>query len=278
MSEHLAVFSLLLGWFFYHEKRYYVLAGFILFSALLFKSNYVYALFLFALLELYLAVKNKSFSPLYKSFLGLLIPIGICLFPYWQSDDLSTLYNAMISAPLAYADTDITTQLKTLLYLLPITITFLILDILRIINTRLKSLYNYFFITLTRRSESKKITGASYVFLSSSIIIFFFPNNIAVISLLIMTISDSLAALFGRIYGSIKIKNKTLEGSLAFFISSSIIILFSSSVNIYLGLMSALITTIVEIYSPINDNLSVPLAFGLSYISLVSISTGLGLL
>jgi hypothetical protein len=120
MSEHLAVFSLLLGWYFYHEKKYYFLGGFILCSALLFKSNYVYALFLFALLELYLAVKNKSFSPLYKSFLGLLIPIGICVFPYWQSGNLSTLYNAMISAPMAYADTDITTQLKTLLYLLPI--------------------------------------------------------------------------------------------------------------------------------------------------------------
>ena len=93
-----------------------------------------------------------------------------------------------------------------------------------------------------------------------------------------MTISDSLAALFGRIYGTIKIKNKTLEGSLAFFMSSSIIILFSSSVNIYLGVMSTLITTIVEIYSPIDDNLSVPLAFGLSYVSLVSILTGMGLL
>lgn len=166
----------------------------------------------------------------------------------------------------------------TLLYLLPITITFLILDILRIRNTRIKYLYNYFFITLTRSSESKKITGASYVFLSSSIIILFFPIDIAFISLLIMTISDSLAALFGRIYGTIKINNKTLEGSLAFFISSSIIILFSSSVNIYLGVMSTLITTIVEIYSPIDDNLSVPLAFGLSYVCLVSISTGMGLL
>ena len=166
----------------------------------------------------------------------------------------------------------------TLLYLLPITLIFLILDVLRIRNDRLKSLYNYFFITLTRRTESKKITGASYVFLSSSIMIFFFPVNIAVISLLIMSISDSLAALFGRIYGTIEINNKTLEGSLTFLISSSIIILFSSSVNIYLGLMSTLITTIVEIYSPIDDNLSVPLAFGLSYISLVSISTGLGLL
>ena len=59
---------------------------------------------------------------------------------------------------------------------------------------------------------------------------------------------------------------------------SSIIILFSSSVNIYLGVMSTLITTIVEIYSPIDDNLSVPLAFALSYVSLVSILTGMGLL
>tara|TARA_B100001093_G_scaffold520526_1_gene617785 strand:+ start:28520 stop:29965 length:1446 start_codon:yes stop_codon:yes gene_type:complete len=120
MSEHLAIFSLLLGWFFYHEKKYYVLAGFVLCSALLFKSNYIYALFLFALVETHYAIKNKSFSPLYQSVLGLLIPIGICVFPYWQSAHLSTLYSAMILAPLAYADVDIMTQLKTSLYILPI--------------------------------------------------------------------------------------------------------------------------------------------------------------
>ncbi|MBV67388.1 MAG: phosphatidate cytidylyltransferase, partial [Candidatus Marinimicrobia bacterium] len=79
----------------------------------------------------------------------------------------------------------------TLLYLLPITIFFLILDILRIRSKNFKSLYNYFFISITRKNESKKLTGASYVFLSSLIIIFFFSENIAVISLFIMIISDT---------------------------------------------------------------------------------------
>jgi len=166
----------------------------------------------------------------------------------------------------------------TLLYLLPITIVFIILDILRISTKRFKSLYDYFFISITRSNESKKLTGASYVFLSSLLIIFFFSENIAAISLFIMIISDTIAAIFGRIYGTIKIRNKTLEGSLAFFISSSIIILFSIDINLYLAFMSILIATLTELYSPIDDNLSVPVSFGLSYNILIIISKGLGLL
>tara|TARA_Y100000996_G_scaffold300108_1_gene237882 strand:+ start:155 stop:748 length:594 start_codon:yes stop_codon:yes gene_type:complete len=166
----------------------------------------------------------------------------------------------------------------TLLYLLPITIVFLILDVLRIRTKSFKSLYNYFFISVTRSNESNKLTGASYVFLSSLIIIFFFSVNIAVISLFIMIISDTLAAIFGRIYGTIKIRNKTLEGSFAFFISSSIIILFSKDINLYLAFISILLATLTELYSPFDDNLSVPIAFGLTYIILTTISKGLGLL
>ena len=93
-----------------------------------------------------------------------------------------------------------------------------------------------------------------------------------------MTISDTLAALFGRMYGTIKINNKTLEGSFAFFISSSIIILLSSGINLYLAMLSTLITTMVEIYSPIDDNLSVPMTFAISYSISMSILKGFVLL
>ena len=166
----------------------------------------------------------------------------------------------------------------TLLYLLPITIFFLVLDILRIRSKNFKSLYNYFFISITRKNESKKLTGASYVFLSSLIIIYFFPENIAAISLFIMVISDTVAAIFGRIYGTIKIRNKTLEGSLAFFMSSFIIILFAIDINLFLATISILIATFTELYSPFDDNLSVPISYGFSYIILIEISKWLGLL
>ena len=166
----------------------------------------------------------------------------------------------------------------TLLYLLPITIFFLVLDILRIRSKNFKSLYNYFFISITRKNESKKLTGASYVFLSSLIIIYFFPENIAAISLFIMVISDTVAAIFGRIYGTIKIRNKTLEGSLAFFMSSFIIILFAIDINLFLATISIIIATFTELYSPFDDNLSVPISYGCSYIILIEISKWLGLL
>ena len=166
----------------------------------------------------------------------------------------------------------------TLVFLLPITILFLVLDFLRIRSKNFKSLYNYFFISITRKNESKRLTGASYVFLSSLIIIYFFPENIAAISLFIMVISDTVAAIFGRIYGTIKIRNKTLEGSLAFFMSSFIIILFAIDINLYLAFISIIIATLTELYSPFDDNLSVPISYGCSYIILFEISKWLGLL
>jgi dolichol kinase len=74
------------------------------------------------------------------------------------------------------------------------------------------------------------------------------------------------AALVGRIFGKVKIVNssKTLEGSLAFFISCFLVIIIMPSFPFWIGLVGALIATLVEALSiPVNDNFSVPLLSGL---------------
>ena len=80
-----------------------------------------------------------------------------------------------------------------------------------------------------------------------------------------MSTSDSLAAIIGRSWGTIPINGKTLEGSIAFFLSSIVIVLISSELNISIAIFSVLIATIVELYSPLNDNLSIPISFALAY-------------
>ena len=108
---------------------------------------------------------------------------------------------------------------------------------------------------------------ASYVFLSSCIVISLFSKEIAIVTLLIMSISDSLAALIGKKYGKIKFQDKTLEGSITFFLSSMVIILFFPNIDLFAGIFSVIITTLIEsskIFN-IDDNLTVPLSFSIFY-------------
>ena len=154
----------------------------------------------------------------------------------------------------------------TLSILLPLTIIFLIIDILRIKNAYIKKLYNTFFKSITRDSENNSLTGASYVFISSSLVILLFSKSLAIASLMIMSISDTLAAIIGRLYGSIHINGKTLEGSIAFFLSSVAIVSIFPKLNLLIAIISVIIATITELYSAVDDNLSVPISFSLSYI------------
>lgn len=154
----------------------------------------------------------------------------------------------------------------TLYILFPLTILFITIDILRINNPYVKKLYNTFFKSITRNSEDDSLTGASYVFLSSTLIILFFPKSIAIASLMIMSISDTLAAIIGRMYGVVEINGKTLEGSVGFFLSSIFIVLIFSELNIFIAIFSVIVATCAELYSPINDNLFVPILFACSYV------------
>ena len=64
---------------------------------------------------------------------------------------------------------------------------------------------------------------------------------------------------------------KTLEGSMAFLLSSIFIILSFSKISVYPAMISALITTLVESskFLNIDDNLTVPLSFAAFYSFLI---------
>ena len=153
-----------------------------------------------------------------------------------------------------------------LLVLVPISIVFIFFDYLRINNHRVANFYNKYFSMITRDFESNRLTGASYVFFSSSVIIYIFPKEIAILSLLIMSISDSMAAIIGQKYGKVKIFEKTLEGTTAFFLSS-ILLLLLFRIQLFPGILAIVISTLVESsnFLRIDDNLSVPLSFSISY-------------
>ena len=75
-----------------------------------------------------------------------------------------------------------------------------------------------------------------------------------------MSFSDPCASLFGQCFGQLKLSSKTLEGSIVFFIVSSLILMFFSIPYANIIIVS-LACSIVELFSKkikIDDNLLIP--------------------
>ncbi len=131
-----------------------------------------------------------------------------------------------------------------------------------------KSFGVLFFRTLRNKETSREhfqFTGAIYVLVSALLCLCLFTKEVAAISLTVMLISDSAAALVGRSIGRVKIyKNKTLEGTLAFFTSALVINLLFWQVYPFtmISVLACLVATLAEVYEDkieIDDNLSVPI-------------------
>jgi len=134
-------------------------------------------------------------------------------------------------------------------------------DVLRLKYEPIRKIFNLFFNIFTRSSENKKMTGSSFLFIGASIVAVFFDKDIAVAGLLILSFSDSAAAIVGILFGKTKLFNKSLEGSFAFFISS-VVILYLLGFSIAQTMFVAFIATITELLSSYkyNDNISIPVS------------------
>ena len=95
--------------------------------------------------------------------------------------------------------------------------------------------------------------------------LFIFNEDMAIIGLLVLTISDSAAAIIGIKFGETQLVSKSLEGSVAFFITASIIVFLLSSAPAYVNFITVIVATFVELFSTprINDNLLIPIAVAL---------------
>jgi dolichol kinase len=110
------------------------------------------------------------------------------------------------------------------------------------------------------------ITGTTALLISNIIVIAFFNKQVAIVSLVYMLFGDTASAVIGTKYGKVKIGDKSLEGSLAFFITTMVIaLIFSQWTGIHIHLIilifGAIAATITEALPiEINDNLTVALA------------------
>ncbi len=132
--------------------------------------------------------------------------------------------------------------------------------------------FGLLFYRALRNKELKRshlqLSGGAYVMLAAIACTLLFPSNIAVVAMSVMLISDTCAALFGKAYGMRRLyKNKSLEGTAAFFISALIIMMICNIILpvTYASIIAAFTATLAEMFEDkieVDDNFSIPLSIG----------------
>lgn len=114
-----------------------------------------------------------------------------------------------------------------------------------------------------RRDENER--GFIYFFVSLSLTLILFGQNLAVANAAILSLAlgDSLSTLIGTRWGKHPLifnSRKTWEGSLTFVVAAFIGAL--TQVPLIAALAGAIAGAITEAYSPVDDNLTIPLVVG----------------
>jgi dolichol kinase len=184
-----------------------------------------------------------------------------------------------LSIPVFYFFLSKTTTLSVLI---PVTALFVVFDVARYYSTTGAKLFYKYFGWLLRNYEidnkRKRLNGASNILISAIICILIFPKLIVVTAFTVLIISDSSAALIGRRFGKHKFFKKTLEGSLAFFVSAIIMAVIATkmqyaylpnlnleytSLEFLIAIIASGIGAVMEASSVIvDDNYTIPFSVG----------------
>ena len=169
------------------------------------------------------------------------------------------LSNLTIPISYYYVFQDKTFFLLCLFFLVLI---FISIDLLREKNKYIKIFFNLFFNRMMRKHElDGALTGASWVMISAFVTILIFPKNIAILSLIFMSVGDTVAGLVGRKIGKLKIGEKTVEGFVFGFLACAIISYNYKLIPFSISIYGSLVGMIFEVLPlPLDDNLKIPLS------------------
>jgi dolichol kinase len=164
------------------------------------------------------------------------------------------------------------TKQTALSILVPLTLLFVVSDAARLLVPAFGRFYSRLFGFLLRAHEKndagRRLNGATYVLLSATILVIFFPKVVVITAFAILIISDTSAALIGRRFGRHRFMTKSVEGSSAFLVSALLVVAVAPKVGYLpaeylIGAVAALLGAIVEASAlGLDDNLSIPLSVG----------------
>ena len=179
-----------------------------------------------------------------------------------------------LSIPFLYA---ILSKGQALWLLVPVTLVFVVIDIVSHRSGRIRTLLIRYFGELMRSHELQldrlHLNGASYVLIAACMCVIVFPKLLAITSFSILIVSDICAALVGRRFGKHRFLDKSLEGTIAFAVSAILVVIVISvhfglpSSFFVLGLIGSFAGALVENISPrlhLDDNISIPFSIGVA--------------
>jgi dolichol kinase len=177
------------------------------------------------------------------------------------------IHFSSLSIPLLYWH--ISRELA-LLILVPLFAGFLFVDILKNFVEPVSGWYHRTFDSILREHELEggqiRLNGATCIMLSAVLLVLFFPKVIAVASFSMVAVSDTFASIIGKSFGRHRFGKKSLEGSIAFFLTAIIVVMAVPALDWRAGLAMAAAGTLTEAFVVslgsyrIDDNLTIPLA------------------
>jgi dolichol kinase len=120
--------------------------------------------------------------------------------------------------------------------------------------------------------QRKLLSGATYVLLAAFMCVLVYPKIIAVTAFAVMIVSDICSALIGRKFGTTRFLDKSLQGTMAFWVSAwcvvGVIALCTGAPWQYEALAcgASVVGGVVEAASirlRMDDNFSIPLSVGM---------------
>ena len=142
-------------------------------------------------------------------------------------------------------------------------------DFLRLRNHEFNSQFMKFFSAFIRRTETNRYNGSTFLCLAFFLVIFLFSRKIAIAAMLFLSLGDAAAELSGKNFGRLRIFQRSMEGTFAFFLVC-FPIAFALFEDLRIAFLGALAGAVVELFSfDWDDNLTVPIG------SAVALSLGL---
>lgn len=179
------------------------------------------------------------------------------------------IHMCSLSIPIVYY---FLSKERALAILVPLTLVFLTIDIARHYSTIISRWFYNWFGWLLRKHEqdgsAKRLSGATNVLISACFCVLIFPKIVTISAFAILIVSDTTSALIGRRFGKKRFFNKSLVGSLAFFISAIVVVMLAPKVErlateYAIGAVASAVGTVVEALSNvIDDNITIPISIG----------------
>ena len=136
-------------------------------------------------------------------------------------------------------------------------------DLMRMYNRTAGTVFMKIFSDLLRDPErSGRFTGATLLFVGLTVSALVFSKQIAVTSMLFLTLADPVAALIGKRWGRRRIFQKTILGSSGFFSTAVVVTILVWGFS-WQGILVAALAACIELLPvPVNDNLTIPVFSG----------------